>query len=198
MKNLIWVLILAFGTIYYFADWNYYQGLQHIISFEGDLCTCIYLSRLCRATESTALLCLGLVISWQVCLTLPHNFSTSLPIYYWLGLQLLQFNTSEQMKQLAAGDETNSIPGQQWIGIVVWGLRSLSNNKVDYCICKQTSPNLGEPLQQRVGLIVCWNLQCYNNLEFAKLMNNNAILLAIKINDSCYNEYIWLAQKDDD
>ena len=195
---LIWVLLLSFATIYYFLIEIITKACNILYPFEGDLCTCIYLPRLCRTAESTALLCLGLVRSWQVCLTLPHYFSTSLPIYYWLGLQLLQFNTSEQMKQLAAGDETNSIPGQQWIGIVVWGLRSLSNNKVDYCICKQTSPNLGEPLQQRVSLIVCWNLQCYNNLEFAKLMNNNAILLAIKINDSCYNKNIWLAQKDDD
>ena len=72
------------------------------------------------------------------------------------------------MKKLAACDETNSIPGKRWIGVVVLGLHSMSNNKVDYCICKQTSPNLGEPLQQRVSLIVCLNLQCYNNLEFAK------------------------------
>ena len=80
---------------------------------------------------------------------------------------------------LLAMKRTRCHAGWQWMGILVWGLRSLSNNKVDYCICKQTSQNLGELPQQRARLIVCWNLQCYNNLEFAKLMNNNAILLTI-------------------
>ena len=166
--------------------------------FEGDLCTCIYLPKLCRAIESTALIGPGDIMAGL--------FDAAALFFNKLTYLLLTGITIVTIQYIITNEETSCWrlkltrchAGRQWMGILVWGLRSLSNNKVDYCICKQTSQKLGEPLQQRVRLIVCWNLQCYNNLEFAKLMNNNAILLAIKINDSCYNENIWLAQKDDD
>ena len=170
MKKLIWVLILSFGTIYYFPDWNYYQGLQHIISFWGWF---MHFYLLAKPLSRYWKYC---TITFGLCDIMAGLFDAASLFFNKLTYLLLTGITIVTIQFIITNEETScwwwnwlyAMPARQWMGILVWGLRSLSNNKVDYCICKQTSQNLGELLQQRVRLIVCWNLQCYNNLESAK------------------------------